>query len=295
MPPHLSRLSGLLDFEAAVRLGSFRAAAQALHKTPSALSHQIKTLEQALGLVLFVRHARHTTPTPEARALAHSVQGLVRDLGAQIDRLRLQQDPAVVRVSTTHSLALKWLVPRLHRFTQQHPALDIRVDASDALADLEGGGCDVALRYEPAANGALLYREHWVVVFSPQLGLDHAPWPLLLRQALLHEGDTVPWRRLLHQLGLEGGAHLDFSRSFSHAGLLVQAAVAGQGLALVPFALAQDDLARGALLRVPCAPLVGEYGYGLHVGAARADTPAVQALVHWLQAEWRATEAGLVA
>ena len=295
MAPPLSSLSGLLDFEAAARSGSFRAAAAELHKTPAALSQQIKGLEQSLGLTLFIRHARHVAITPAGRALAASITRLLGELREQVLALRETQDPQLVRVSGTHSLAMKFLVPRLHAFTAAHPAVDVRVDASDQLADLAGGGCDIALRYQALAamDGPALYAERQVVVYSPDVASRPLRLGELLRQPLLHEEGGLPaWQALLAREGLGGRRHLDFSRAYSHGGLLVQAAVAGLGVGLVPFALAAVDLEQGRLVRADCEPLASAYGYRLMRGAARADAAAVEAFAGWIAAEFAGLSPG---
>jgi LysR family transcriptional regulator, glycine cleavage system transcriptional activator len=289
MPRPFTSLSGLIDFEAAARLGGFRAAAAELHKTPAALSQQIKLLEQSLGLSLFVRHARHVAITPAGSALAANVARMLGELRAQVLTLRELEDPQRVRVSGTHSLTMKFLVPRLHRFTAMHPAVDVRVEASDQLTDLDGGGSDIALRYQALAtmDGPPLYREQWVVAYSPTLVAKPLPLAELLRQSLLHEeGGLHAWQNLLAREGLAAQRHLDFSRAYSHGGLLVQAAVAGLGVGLVPFALAADDLAQGRLLRALCEPLPSAYGYRLLRGATRAGAPAVDAFEAWARAEF---------
>lgn len=289
MPKPFASLSGLLDFEAASRLGSFRAAATELHKTPAALSQQIKLLEQSLGLALFVRHARRVAITPAGRALAASVTRALGELRDQVLALRETQDPHKVRVSSTHSLTMKFLVPRLHRFSATHPAVDVRVEASDQLADLDGGGCDIALRYQAldSMGGPPLYAEQLVVVYSPALVAKPMPLAQLLRQPLLHEeGGLDAWQRLLAREGLAARRHLDFSRACSHGGLLVQAAVAGLGVGLVPFALAAEDLAQGRLLLADCVPLPSAYGYRLLRGGARTGAPAVDVFETWVRSEF---------
>lgn len=287
----LASLSGLLDFEAAARHGGFRSAAAELHKTPAALSQQIKLLEQSLGLALFVRHPRHVAITPAGRELAVSVTRMLGELREQVLALRQTQDPHTVRVSGTHSLTMKFLVPRLHRFTAKHPAIDVRVQASDQLADLDGGGCDIALRYQAldSMDEPPLYAEQQVVVYSPALAPKPVALAELLRQPLLHEeGGLDAWQRLLAREGLAARRHLDFSRSYSHGGLLVQAAVAGLGVGLVPFALATEDLAQGRLVRAACAPLASAYGYRLLRSAARVEATAVDAFEAWMRAEFGA-------
>lgn len=291
----LSSLAGLIDFEAAARHGGFRAAAAELHKTPAALSQQIKQLEQVLGLALFVRHPRHVAITPAGRELAQTVAGVLAELRAKVVALRLAQDPRLLRISTTHSLAMKWLLPRLHRFNERQPAQDIRVSADDGLADLDGGGCDLALRYQAMRAGedaVFVYAERLVLVHSPGLAPPQTPLPTLLRHALLHEGDNGAWLRLLTEQGLNS-PHLDFSRVFSHGGLLVQAAVAGQGVALAPYALAHEDLQSGRLLRAAVPAQGSGYGYRLLLSPARLDSAPLRAFADWLRQEFTQMDADL--
>jgi LysR family glycine cleavage system transcriptional activator len=167
----LRSLSGLLDFECAARWGSFKLAARELHKTPSAVSLQVKQLEEALGFPLFVRHARHIALTAKGQELATSVGRMLGDLHARIAALQRGDEEAVLRISTTHSLAIKWLVPRMPRFTKRHPELDIRIDSNDTPVDIEDDGVDVAIRYGPVRDGdaSMLFRERLVPVYSPDL------------------------------------------------------------------------------------------------------------------------------
>lgn len=285
----LATLSGLIEFDSVARHGSIRLAAAELHKTPSAVSQQIKQLESALGFALFERHARHIAITDKGRELAATVGRLLTELGRQVTALRQDDPAALLRISTTHSFAMKWLVPRLHRFTARHPAIDIRVEASDRVVDMAAAVCDVALRYVPASAPGedLLYRERLVAVVSPSLlpAPDARPkLAALIRQPLLFEGTPEPWLRTLEASGLRS-RRLDFSRSYSHGGLLVQAAVAGHGVALAPFALAHEDLLQGRLVQCDGEPLPNGYGYRIVVAPGLAPSVKVQAFVAWMQEE----------
>jgi LysR family glycine cleavage system transcriptional activator len=288
--PSLPSLSGLIEFESTARFGSIRLAAVELHKTPSAVSQQIKQLEGTLGFALFERHARHITITDKGRELAATVSRLLTELGRQVTALRQDDPAALLRISSTHSFAMKWLVPRLHRFTAQHPAIDIRVDASDQVVDMAAGVCDVALRYVAATpdDDSLLYRERLVVVVSPALlpsATDAFPkLSTLLRQPLLFEGTPEPWLRVLEASGARS-RRLDFSRSYSHGGLLVQAAVAGHGVALAPQALAYEDLQQGRLVLCDSTPLPNGYGYRIVTAPGLATAAKVQAFVAWMNEE----------
>lgn len=285
----LPTLSGLIEFDCAARHGSIRLAAAELHRTPSAVSQQIKQLESTLGFALFERHARHIAITDKGRELAATVARLLTELGRQVTALRQDDPAALLRISTTHSFAMKWLVPRLHRFTARHPAVDIRVEASDGVVDMAAGVCDVALRYVAATpqDDGLLYRERLVAVVSPSLLTAPASTPklaTLVRQPLLFEGTPEPWLRVLEASGVRT-RRLDFSRSYSHGGLLVQAAVAGHGVALAPFALAHEDLQQGRLVQCDCAPLPNGYGYRIVVAPGLSPSVKVQAFVAWMQEE----------
>ncbi|WP_342028137.1 LysR substrate-binding domain-containing protein [Devosia psychrophila] len=207
---------------------------------------------------------------------------MLKNLQTKVAMLRGSDDDSVLRLSTTHSLAMKWLAPRLHRFGQRYPELDLRVEANDAMVSTDGHACDIALRYTNAPADNLLFRDSLVVVVSPEVGaasLDEA-----LEQPLLYEGTLELWLRFLGQNGRRNPGY-DFSRSFSHAGLLVQAAVAGHGVALAPYALAYEDLSQGRLVTCPCIPLASHYGYRLVFDERKLDTLKIRAFVDWIEAE----------
>ena len=109
----LRSLSGLIDFDCAARWGSFKLAARELHKTPAAVSLQVKQLEENVGFALFVRHPRHIALTEKGQELAITTSGMLADLRAKVAALQRGDEEAVLRISTTHSFAIKWLVPRI--------------------------------------------------------------------------------------------------------------------------------------------------------------------------------------
>jgi len=278
--------SALVDFDAAARWGSFRLAAQELHKTPAAVSQQIKLLERNLGFPLFVRYTRQVKLTEKGAELAVVVARLFGDLNATIERLRMDDDDDLLRVSATHSFAMKWLVPRLPDFTRRYPRIDLRIDSSDLLADLDGGGCDVAIRYQrwqDNQDGTWLLREKQVVVYSPTLFSGQPTLDDLARHTLLCE-DAADWLTLLEAAQIKRPRY-DFSARFSHAGLVVQAAVAGQGVALVPYAIAHAELAAGRLRLGPCKPLVSPFGYRIMCAPAKAGLAKVRWFEDWLRQE----------
>jgi LysR family transcriptional regulator, glycine cleavage system transcriptional activator len=285
----LRSLSGLLDFDSAARWGSFKLAAKELHKTPAAVSQQIKHLEESIGFALFVRHARHVTLTEKGRELAVAVASALSDLRDKIGALQRGDEEAVLRISTTHSFALKWLVPRMHRFTRLHPQIDIRVDPNDSPVDLEADSTDVAIRYGPVRDGdpTTLFRERLIPVYSPELlapGQAELTLDDLQSHRLLCENSNELWLQLLSENGALWGNY-DFSRGYSHWGVLVQAAVAGQGVALVRYGIAYADLEAGALRHIPCRSPACRDGYRLLVNPRKEEMGKIQRFREWIVAE----------
>jgi len=206
MPPPLRTLSGLIDFSCAARHGSFRLAAQELNKTPAAIGQQIKQLEESLGFKLFNRFPRHVALTEKGEDLSHTVGHALDELRAKITALQAGNDATILKVTTTHSFAIKWLVPRLHIFTRRHPDLDVQVLPNDAVISVEDGTCDVALRVGHYAGiQEVYYEEKLVVVCSPGLldapGLTRPKIADLMGFPLLHSGDAQWWSDILAREG----------------------------------------------------------------------------------------------
>lgn len=285
----LRSLSGLIDFECAARWGSFKLAARELHKTPAAVSQQVKQLEESIGFALFVRHPRHIALTEKGQELAIVTARVLLDLRAKVAALQSGDEEAVLRISTTHSFAIKWLVPRMHRFTRLYPELDIRLDSNDAPVDLHADSTDVAIRYCTVVDGdpAVLFHERLVPVYSPEL-LTPGQAPLTLADLpsyrLLIEKTPEAWLQLLNQNKAFKG-QLEFSRGYSHWGVLVQAAVAGQGVALVPYGIACGDIASGALLQIACRSAPFAYGYRFLANPHKEHMLKVRRFRAWLDSE----------
>lgn len=285
----LRSLSGLIDFDCAARWGSFKLAGQELHKTPAAVSLQIKHLEESVGFALFVRHARHITLTEKGQELAAAVARMLADLRDKIGALQGGDEESVLRISATHSFAIKWLVPRMHRFTKLYPELDIRIDSNDVPVDLESDSTDVAIRYGPVREGdpSTLLRERLVPVYSPELlapGQQALTLADLGQHRLLCEKSNEAWLQLLNENRAFKGKY-DFSRGYSHWGVLVQAAVAGQGVALVPYGIACGDLASGALRQIACRSAVFHNGYRFLANPHKEGLGKVKRFRAWMFAE----------
>jgi LysR family glycine cleavage system transcriptional activator len=285
----LRSLSGLIDFDCAARWGSFKLAARELHKTPAAVSQQVKHLEESVGFALFVRHPRHIALTEKGQELAIATARMLADLRGKVAALQRGDEEAVLRISTTHSFAIKWLVPRMHRFTKQYPELDIRIDSNDAPVDLEADSTDVAIRYGPVheSDPGMLFCERLVPVYSPELlepGQSELTLADLPRYKLLIEKSPENWLQLLNENKALKDKY-DFSRGYSHWGVLAQAAVAGQGVALVPFGIACQDISSGALRLIRCKTVRFHSGYRFLVNPHKTGMTKVQRFRGWMVEE----------
>lgn len=292
-PDRLPPLDLLLAFEAAARQLSFTRAADERFVTQSAISRQIRALEDDLGVALFARGHRALALTAAGQKLLLSCQAVLAQLRRTVSSIRAPQVREMLAVSTTPSFASFWLIPRLHSFTQANPGVDVRLDASYELRDLQGEGFDIAVRYQKASagNGERLFDDSIVPVCAPALRRSKdAPLkvPADLRHHLLLEverstagGALVEWASWLRANGmpdLEPRSWLTFS-SYNE---VVAAAVAGQGVALGRRPLL-DGLLRSKQL---VAPFGGArdtaHAYFVLTDPAARARPAVRALERWL-------------
>ena len=293
--PSLDLLPG---FEAAARHLSFTRAAAELFVSQSAISRQIKTLEDELGVALFVRMNRALALTPEGQALLRTTTDVLARLRDTTASLHARQDSRALTVSTTVSFASLWLVPRLQRWRAQHPEVDVHIAANDRYVDLERDRIDLAVRFcEPrlAPEGAIRLDEEVVFpVCSPTLLRDKRR-PLkrpedLARHVLLHYEDAGrrwPWldwgqwlaAAKLHQLNPAGSLH------FSHYDQLIRAAIAGDGVALGRTPHLRASLKSGELIAPFARRTPSGRQYFLVVAQHATSRSEVQALVRWMLEE----------
>jgi LysR family glycine cleavage system transcriptional activator len=289
-------------FEAVARRLSFSAAAEELHLTQSAVSRQIRSLEEELGAALFLRGTRHVELTAAGTALLRTVAPLLDRLDATVRQIRLARGRRHVGLTTFASFASLWLIPRLQAFQRRHPDIDIRISASDALVDLDDPELDLALRYchpDDAPAGSLrMFGETTTPVvsaaFAAQAARGLAP-PLvqpadLARHTLLEEDDNrrstefLSWRHWLRQHGepaLEPQRWLYLNFTYQQ----IQAALAGQGVALARLNLVADAVARGELVEPFGAAgrdTSSPFAYWLIKTGAAGDRPEVAEFTHWV-------------
>ena len=291
MPP----LNFIEGFEAAARHLSFTKAADELFLTQSAVSRQIKALEDQLGVQLFERHTRALSLTPAGDALFQTVADVLRRIAETTQRIQGRAQERTFTVTTTPSFASLWLIPRLAGYTRENRKVDVRISASAELVDLERSGIELAIRYSgPKIAGTKLFGEEVFPVCSPSL-LSDTKRPLatpadlkhhvLLRYTDLDRGTPVlDWSMWLQSVGLPnlepaGALH------FSHYDQIVLAAVNGQGVALGRSPLIKRFIREGKL-HAPfhtkfCAPRA----YYVIASKNSERNPDVKNFVSWLQTE----------
>jgi LysR family glycine cleavage system transcriptional activator len=293
MARRLPPLNALRAFEAAARHLSFTRAAGELHVTQAAVSHQVKALEEHLGRKLFRRLNRALLLTDDGQAYLPSISRAFTLLNDATNDLLTKQAPGPLTVSALPSFAARWLVPRLGRFRQIRPDIDLRIDPSAELSDFAGGDVDVGIRYGrgkyPGMRADWLMTEDIFPVCSP--ALLEGPHPLrdprdLQHQVLLHDDGHGDWRTWLLAAGVD---RVDPARGpiFTDSSMLIQAAMAAQGVALARGVLAADELAAGRLVRPFTLSLSTEYAYYLVCPVNTAEQPKIAAFRDWLLDEAR--------
>jgi LysR family glycine cleavage system transcriptional activator len=289
--PILPRLGALEAFEAAGRLGSFQDAAATLHVTPSAVSRQIKSLEDELGVLLFHRLHRGVRLTDEGRAYLSEVQAALARIGKATSRLVGAHGDARLRLSVLPSFAGNWLLPRLSDFERAHPRLAIEMRATTDYADFERDDVDAAIRFGtgpwPGLHAEPLLELHFFPVCNPTIAATlHTPADLA-SQRLLHES-LVPgaWSEWLTAAGVPGLTTAD-ARTFDNAQLVLEAAIAGQGVALSTDVLAHRYFSEGRLVRPFAISALSARTYHFVCRRGDLERPAVREFRDWLLATIR--------
>ncbi len=306
LPERLPPLNALRAFEAAARLLSFKKAARELHVTPGAVSHQIKLLEEHLGVALFRRLTRALELTAEAHAMLPKVREGLDSLAAGVERVRARRAACVLTVMAPPNFASRWLVPRLEGFTKSHPSLELHVASRPAMIDGRENGPAapvvdasddspiVMIRFGggryPGGHVDELFSAVYVPVCSPKLLRGDHPLrkpedlrfhTLLHDDTVVEEGVRPDWNDWLRAVGVKG---IDGERGphFSDASLALEAAIEGMGVTLAMKPLVRSEIEARRLV-VPfdiAAPTA--YSYYLVTPETGAASPSVAAFREWL-------------
>lgn len=300
----LPSLDLLRGFEASARLLSFTRAGEELHLTQSAVSRQMQELEEQLGVKLFERRHRALALTDAGQQFYPAAAQVLATMRAATDRLRAQSGRRALAVTTTHSFAALWLIPRLAGFTRAHPGVDVRISADTRVQDLERDGLDVAIRHGPASlagpGAERLFGERVFPVCSPNLARD-ARRPLkepadLRHHVLLQYDDPDarhPWLHWRSWLEVERLAELKPAGRLSFSGYeqIIAAAIAGHGVALGRSPLLKDALEAGDLVAPFKRSADPARAYYAIASSHAQGRPEVAAFVAWLKREAAGAEA----
>jgi LysR family transcriptional regulator, glycine cleavage system transcriptional activator len=291
MDARLPPLNALRAFEAAARLNSFSAAAEVLHVTHGAVSRQVRSLEDWLGVTLFERKGRRVQLTDVGRDYLHAVQSGFDTIAAATRRLTQSGTKRRIMIDALPTFTMHWLLPRLTRFQLRFPAVELRLVTSDRPLAQAAGSFDIAIRRGPAdwtgyLAGEFLV-EHEIPVCSPAL-LKRIPLATpgdLTRHTLISSaGRAHSWERWLALAGVTDliGAG---RQEFDHFYLALQAAVDGLGVALGPRPVIDDELAAGRLIVPLAGPMIRSRAYCWVMPKARAADPVLNAFCDWLKEE----------
>lgn len=286
LPP----LSALRAFEAAARHESAKRAAQELSVTATAVSHQIRALEEALGVPLFLRKPRQLELTPQGRELQQVLETAFKSISQVVERISVVPSRQAVTLSTTPAIAVRWLLPWVCMLRDAHPDIDLRIHATHEPVALDGVTADLAIRYGDGRWSGLvaekLFDTTFVPACSPHLGLRDVSQ--LSSHPLIHfrpQGavsaplDWATWQKQAKVPGLDVSAGLVFSDE-THT---ISAAIGGQGVALMGRELIEDELAEGRLVQ-PFGPELAGKPFHLVYPESRRDDPTILAIRDWVRA-----------
>ena len=292
-------LAALRGFEAAARRLSFTAAAAELNLTQSSISRQIAGLELQVGKPLFVRKTRALVLSAAGTQLLHAVRQALSGIDKTVDEIRGAASVPRVTLSTYASFASLWLVPRLALFQRDHPDIEIRLDASDRVVDLQAEDVDIAIRWVPAAklpsDATLLVDDLIAPALSARLlgrtrlrtPAELAQWPLLDLDNSVPGTHRLNWTTWFDFAGAGAVEPAAGRLVFSFADQAVQAAIRGQGVALVRSPFLQDCVANGDLVMpFPQIRMPMGYRHVLVVNPAGARKPHVETFLGWLAGQF---------
>jgi LysR family glycine cleavage system transcriptional activator len=293
MARRLPPLSALRPFEAAARLESFSRAAEELSLTHGAVSHQVRALEEHVGAPLFARHGKRVALTPAGRAFAERVRAALDEIAAAAEQLRARRDDRLT-VSVLPSFASRWLMPRLIRFMDAHPRVEVNVIASTMLANFRDDEVDVAIRFGvgpyPPHVCEMFQEDEYFVVASPALAKAaklKAPRDLLKARIIREDRDY--WRQWFEAAGVPiEEAKAARGPLFNDSTYALQAAARGEGIALARRSIVAEDLERGALKRLFSLAVPSKERYWFVCPKETADTAKVKAFKAWVVTELKA-------
>lgn len=288
----LPSLNGVRSFEAAARHLSFTLAARELHVTQGAVSRSVQSLEAELGVALFRRSGRQIALTVVGAAYHAQLAEALERIAAATRSVRRMDGGGVLSISVLPTFAMRWLVPRLPRFQLQHPDILVDIATHERLIDFSSEPIDLGIRYGkgrwPNTEATLLMPEELAVFCSPAL-LEHGPRlrgpdDLAAHRLLQHTTRASAWQHYFASCGLPP-PDTSASPGFEHFFMIIEAAAAGMGLALLPVFLAKGEVASGRLVQPYSQTQRNDKGYYLVHERGAGRMRKVRLAKEWLMAE----------
>lgn len=293
MANRLPPLKALRAFEASARQLSFTRAAEELFVTQAAISHQIKSLEEHLGIKLFMRKNRALLLTEEGQSYYLDIKDIFTSINDATERLLNRGAKGAITVSSQASFAIQWLVPRLTTFNALYEEIDVRIKAVDQPENSLTEDVDVAIYYGrgrwPNIHADKLHTEYIIPVCSPLLAQENTvngkqallSYDDLSEHTLLHDTSRKDWKRWFKQVGVKA-ANVNHGPIFSHSAMVLQAAVHGQGVALAYSVLAKPEIDSGRLICPFNDVLVSKNAYFIVCRESQQDNPKISAFREWM-------------
>ena len=288
MANRLPPLNALRAFEASARQLSFTRAAEELFVTQAAISHQIKALEDNLGIKLFMRKNRSLLLTEEGQSYYLDIKDVFNALHDATERLLARGAKGAITVSLQPSFAIQWLVPRLNTFNLLHPDIDVRIKAVDQPENSLTEDVDLAIYYGrgrwKGIHAEQLHTEYLIPVCSPLLLSGTKPLSLiddLANHTLLHDASRRDWKRWFKYVDFKGG-NVNHGPIFSHSAMVLQAAIHGQGVALAHSVLAKPDIDSGRLVCPFKEVLISKNSYYIVCREQQLELGKIAAFREWV-------------
>ena len=291
MTQPLPPLSGLRAFEAAARLESFSLAADEIHVTHGAVSHQVKALEEFLDATLFRRTGRRVVLTDDGRYFAERVRSALNQISDAAGSLKRRTQPNRLTISVLPSFASRWLMPRIGRFMALHPGLEVQVEATASLANFARDGVDVAIRFGrgpwPGVHAEWFMDDAYMMVASPKLNRGRLPKrPQDLARFPLLRTLREEWDLWCKAAGIDlppptGGVEFD------DAAMMLHQVVEGHGISLARRSIAEGDIARGTLVQLFDITVPSQHSYYLVWPENVTPSDKILAFRDWLLKEKR--------
>ncbi|RJG04860.1 transcriptional regulator GcvA [Noviherbaspirillum cavernae] len=282
----LPNLAALRAFEAAARHENFTRAAEEIHVTHGAISHQVRALEEELGVTLFVRHGKRIAITPEGERFADTLRRALTDIAAAAEVLQASSRQKRLTITSLSSFAARWLSPRLGQFIERYPDLEVMLQSSNHLTDFVRESVDVGIRFGrghyPGLTVEKLMDDYYYPVASPRFNRGKLPkTPQQLVKSTLLRCDGEPWEPWFRAAGIEA-AEPTGGLVFEDSSMLVRAAAEGHGIALARFAIVATEIESGELVRLSDIAVKCPSSYYFVCPPGALQKPQVQAFRTWL-------------